>query len=231
MLIGLGVYPEPGATVGGEGAGTVLEVADDVTGFAPGERVLGILPGLASTIAVDHRLLAHIPDHWTFAQAAVIPAVMLTAYHALHDLAHVQEGQRVLIHAATGGVGMAAIALAHHWNLEVFATASPTKWHLLHQLGIPHDHIANSRTLDFENTFHTVTDGQGMHMVLNSLANEFTDASLRLLAPRRKLHRNGPHRPPRPRNPRHPPPRHPLPALHPHRTSTPNTSHTSSPPS
>ena len=181
VLIALGMYPDHNAAIGGEGAGTVLEVGPGVTRFTPGDRVLGILPALASTVTVDHRLLATIPHNWTFSQAAAIPAAMLTAHYALRTLADVQPGQRILIHAGTGGVGMAAIALAQLWNLEIFATASPTKWHTLRHLGINDDHIANSRTLEFEEKFRTTTHGHGMHTILNSLAHEFTDASLRLL--------------------------------------------------
>nr|WP_051773029.1 type I polyketide synthase [Saccharothrix sp. NRRL B-16314] len=176
VLIALGMYPTPDAVIGGEGAGVVVEVGPGVTGFAPGERVLGVFPGLGSSVAVDHRLLARIPDGWSFSQAAVVPAVYLTAYHALRDLADVRQGERVLVHSATGGVGMAVIALARLWGLEVFATASPGKWGVLRSLGIDDDHIASSRSLDFEEKFGEAD------VVVNSLAHEFTDASLRLLS-------------------------------------------------
>jgi polyketide synthase 12 len=176
VLIALGMYPATDAVIGGEGAGVVVEVGPAVTGFAPGDRVLGVLPGLGSSVAVDHRLLARIPDGWSFSQAAVVPAVYLTAYHALRDLADVRQGERVLVHSATGGVGMAVIALARLWGLEVFATAGPGKWTVLRSLGIDDDHIASSRSLDFEEKFHKAD------VVVNSLAHEFTDASLRLLS-------------------------------------------------
>nr|WP_232534326.1 zinc-binding dehydrogenase [Plantactinospora sp. KBS50] len=91
------------------------------------------------------------------------------------------HGERILIHAATGGVGTAAVQLARHLGAEVFTTASPAKQRLLRGLGIPDDHIANSRTLDFERQFLDATDGAGMHVVLDCLAREFVDASLRLL--------------------------------------------------
>ena len=100
---------------------------------------------------------------------------------ALRDLADVQPGQSVLIHAATGGVGMAAVQLARHWGLEVFATASRRKWDTLRAMGFDDDHIGDSRTLDFEQKFLTVTGGRGLDVVLDSLAGEFVDASLRLL--------------------------------------------------
>ncbi|WP_156764557.1 zinc-binding dehydrogenase, partial [Mycobacterium sp. E3247] len=90
---------------------------------------------------------------------------------------------RVLVHAGAGGVGMAAVQLARHWGAEVFVTASRGKWDTLRAMGLDDEHIADSRTLDFEREFSAATGGAGMDVVLNSLAGEFTDASLRLLAP------------------------------------------------
>ncbi|CAK0748675.1 hypothetical protein CCP3SC5AM1_1540002 [Gammaproteobacteria bacterium] len=97
------------------------------------------------------------------------------------ELARLQPGERVLIHAATGGVGMAAIQIARSRKAEVFATASPNKWPILQAMGIDADHIANSRSVDFEPAFLTATAGAGVDVVLNSLAGEFIDASFRLL--------------------------------------------------
>nr|WP_234808375.1 type I polyketide synthase [Mycolicibacter kumamotonensis] len=182
VLVTLGMYPDPDAVIGCEGAGVVTAVGAEVTGFAPGDRVFGVLPGIASTTDVDHRLLAAVPGHCSFAEAATIPVVFLTAYYALHDLVDVRPGQRILIHAATGGLGMAVHTLAKAWGLEVFATASPSKWPVLRGLGLDQDHIASSRDLDFERRFRDATGGEGVDIVINSLANEYTDASLRLLS-------------------------------------------------
>ena len=113
--------------LGLEGSGVVLEVADDVLEFAQGDRVMGLLYGAGPVVVVDHRTVARIPSGWSYAQAATVPAAFLTAYFALADLARVSAGERVLVHAATGGVGMAAVQLARHWGLEVYATASPCK--------------------------------------------------------------------------------------------------------
>ena len=110
-----------------------------------------------------------------------MPAVFLTAYYALAHLARASAGERVLVHAATGGVGMAAVQLARHWGLDVYATASPGKWEILRGMGFDDDHIANSRTLEFEQKFSAATDGDGMDIVLDCLKDEFVDASLRLL--------------------------------------------------
>jgi NADPH:quinone reductase-like Zn-dependent oxidoreductase/acyl carrier protein len=108
--------------------------------------------------------------------------VFLTAYYALAELAGVQPGERVLVHAGAGGVGMAALQLARHLGAEVFATASPGKWQTLRGLGFDAAHLASSRTLEFEQHFLRSAHGRGMDVVVNSLAGEPVDASLRLLA-------------------------------------------------
>ncbi|WP_417281808.1 SDR family NAD(P)-dependent oxidoreductase [Actinoplanes digitatis] len=174
----LGMYPGGARFLGSEAAGVVLEVAGDVTGLAPGDRVTGMITGGIGTHAVaDHRLLTTFPAHWTFAQAAAVPVVFLTAYYALHDLAGLSVGERILVHAATGGVGMAATQIARHLGADVYGTASEPKQHLLRADGFADDHIADSRTPDFGQVF-----ADGFDVVLNSLAGEFVDASLRLLS-------------------------------------------------
>jgi NAD(P)-dependent dehydrogenase (short-subunit alcohol dehydrogenase family)/acyl carrier protein len=122
-----------------------------------------------------------VPDGWSFAQAASVPIVFLTAYYGLVDLAGLKQGERVLVHAAAGGVGMAAVQLARHLGAEVFATASPGKWEALRRLGLDEAHIASSRTLEFKERFLEESGGRGMDVVLDSLAGEFVDASLDLL--------------------------------------------------
>ena len=181
VLIALGMYPDR-ASVGSEGAGVVLEVGPGVVGFEPGDRVMGLLDGAFGPIAIaDRRSLARMPYGWTFGQAASVPIVFLTAYYALVDLANIREGERLLVHAGTGGVGMAAIQLADHLGVEVFATASTGKWDVLRGMGLGEDHIASSRTLEFAERFGELTRPSGMDVVLDCLAGEFVDASLGLL--------------------------------------------------
>ncbi|MGW7586927.1 SDR family NAD(P)-dependent oxidoreductase, partial [Kitasatospora sp. NPDC054769] len=177
VLIALGVYPDP-ALLGSEGAGVVTEVGAEVTGLRPGDRVAGLLPGAFGRVAVaDHRALVRIPDEWTFTQAATVPIAFMTAWYGLRDLGGLKAGDRVLIHAGAGGVGMAAVQLARLWGADVHATAGPGKWDALRALGLDEDHIASSRTLEFADRFGP------FDVVLNSLSGEFLDASLRLLAP------------------------------------------------
>ncbi|WP_405790432.1 SDR family NAD(P)-dependent oxidoreductase [Streptomyces sp. NBC_01367] len=182
VLNALGMYPGDPGLMGSEGAGTVVETGPGVTDLAPGDRVMGMLPGAFGPLAVvDRRMIAPMPEGWTFAEAAAVPIVFMTAYYALSDLGGLREGETLLVHAAAGGVGMAAVQLARHWGADVYATASPAKWDTLRGLGLTDDRIASSRTLDFEETFRTATAGRGVDVVLDSLAREFVDASLRLL--------------------------------------------------
>ncbi|WP_326954598.1 SDR family NAD(P)-dependent oxidoreductase [Amycolatopsis sp. NBC_01286] len=179
VLNALGMYPGEAGLLGIEGAGVVLEVGADVTRLAPGDRVMGLLAGGFGPVSVsDNRYLVTVPDGWSFEQAASAPIVFLTAYYALVQLGALQAGERVLIHSAAGGVGMAAVQLARHLGAEVFGTASPGKWDALRGMGLDDAHLASSRTLEFEQSF-----GGGMHVVLDALAGEFVDASLRSTAP------------------------------------------------
>ncbi|MGW9206913.1 SDR family NAD(P)-dependent oxidoreductase [Embleya sp. NPDC055664] len=181
-LITLGLYPGERPHVGGEGAGTVLEVGPGVPNVRPGDRVMGLLEhGTASVTITDHRLLMPVPDDWSDAQAAAVPVAFATAYHALHDLAALRRGKRLLIHTATGGVGQAAGQLARYIGAEVYATASRSKHETLAELGYPADRVADSRTHDYADRFLTATDGAGLDVVLHSLADEHTDTTLRLL--------------------------------------------------
>jgi NADPH:quinone reductase-like Zn-dependent oxidoreductase/acyl carrier protein len=177
VLVALGMYPGA-AQLGAEGAGIVTELGAGVADLAVGDSVLGIFGLAGSEAAVDHRLVTRVPRGWSMTQAAAVPVVFLTAYYGLSVLAGLRAGQRVLVHAATGGVGMAAVQLARHWGAEVFATASRGKWDTLRAMGFDEAHIADSRTLEFEQKFPC-----GIDVVLNSLAGEFNDASLRLLGP------------------------------------------------
>ncbi len=182
VLIALGMYPGE-ALIGSEAAGVVLDTGAGVTDLAPGDAVMGLFSdGAVGPVAVaDRRALTRVPAGWTFVQAAGAPVAFLTAYYALRDLADLRPGQRLLVHAATGGVGMAAVQLARHWGAETYATASTPKWGTLHAMGFDARHVADSRTLAFEETFRAATGGDGFDVVLDSLAGEFVDASLRLM--------------------------------------------------
>ncbi|ORA08793.1 hypothetical protein BST12_28160 [Mycobacterium angelicum] len=183
VLVALGMVPGQAPVLGLEGAGVVVEVGAGVNGLTVGDSVLGLVDGAGAQVVVDQQMVVKIPSGWSLPQAASVPAVFLTAWYGLMDLAGLGPGEMVLVHTATGGVGMAAVQLAQLWGAQVFVTASRGKWDTLRAMGFDDDHIADSRTLDFEEKFLAATGGRGFDVVLNSLAGEFTDASLRLLSP------------------------------------------------
>ncbi|WP_239157704.1 type I polyketide synthase [Streptomyces sp. SID13726] len=175
LLITLGMYPGQ-ALLGSEGAGRIVEVGPGVTDLTVGDRVTGMLFGGFGPLAVTDALkVTRVPDSWTWEKAATVPVAFTTAWYALVDLAALAPGEKVLVHAAAGGVGMAAVQIARHLGAEVYATAGPAKWDTLRALGLDDDHIASSRDTGFASVFPR------MDVVLNSLAGEFVDASLSLL--------------------------------------------------
>jgi polyene macrolide polyketide synthase len=181
VLLSLGTYPGV-AVIGAEGAGIVTEVGPAAEHLAVGDRVMGLIGDAFGPVSVvDERWLVKMPDDWMFAHAASVPLAYITAFYGLVDLAKLQPGERVLIHAGAGGVGMAAIQVAHHLGAEVFATASPSKWEVLRGMGIDEDHIASSRDLEFREKLLATTGGEGVDVVLNALAGDFIEASLELL--------------------------------------------------
>jgi len=179
VVVGLAMVPGDDA-FGGEGAGTVVETAPDVDTPRVGDRVCGVMPdAFGPTTVADARTVVPVPDGWTWEEAASVPAAFITAWYALVDLAALKPGERVLIHAATGGVGTAAVQLARHLGAEVYATASRAKWPALQAMGIPQERIADSRTTEFAERFAA----EGITVALGSLAGEHVDATLSLLAP------------------------------------------------
>jgi polyketide synthase 12 len=182
VLAALGLYPGA-ARIGGEAAGIVAEIGPGITDLAPGDRVMGLFTGAMGPLAVtDRRGLTPVPDGLSWAEAATVCIPYLTAYYSLVDLAGLRPGQRILIHAAAGGVGMAATRLARRLGAEVYGTASAGKWGVLREQGFDGDHLASSRDVGFEQAFRTATGPRGVDVVLNALTGEFVDASLRLLA-------------------------------------------------
>ncbi|WAC93230.1 type I polyketide synthase [Mycobacterium sp. Aquia_213] len=177
----LGLYPGDPGPIGGDFAGTVTQLGSGVTGLEIGQRVYGFMQGaFASRFNVPAQLLAPIPAGVSAVAAATIPAAALTVRLAF-DWAQVQPGDRVLIHAASGGVGLAAIQMAQQCGATVFATASTYKRATLRKLGVKY--VYDSRTTDFADQILADTDGAGVDVVLNSLTNEgFLEATVRATA-------------------------------------------------
>jgi polyene macrolide polyketide synthase len=175
--------PLPGeSSIGGEAAGVVVEVGPEVEGFAVGDRVIGMVAGAFGPLAIaEAQLLVALPAAWSYEQGAAVPLAYATAHFHLFDAGSLTAGERVLVHAGAGAVGMAAIQLARRAGAEVFATASPSEWGALRELGLAEDHIASSRDPGFRQRFLAQTGGEGVDVVLNSLTGELIDASLDLM--------------------------------------------------
>ena len=168
---------------GDESAGVIVRVGDGVSGFSAGDEVICVHEGSFGrhiTVAVEN--VHHKPAHLSLEEAAALPMVFLTVHYALNHVARLQAGEKILIHSAAGGVGLAAIQMARRAGAEIFATAgSREKRALLRSMGIAH--VMDSRTLDFADQIMAVTGGRGLDVVLNSLAGEFLTRSLSLLRP------------------------------------------------
>lgn len=170
-----------GANLGLECAGIVTRTGPAVTGFAPGDRVVTFGPASFGTRAVTKASAAsHIPARLGFEAAATIPAAFFTAWYALCHLGRLQPGEKVLIHGAAGGVGLAAVQIVHWCGAEVYATAGTDKKRdFLRLMGV--EHIYDSRSLDFADQILQRTGGAGVDLVLNSLAGEAINRNLRIL--------------------------------------------------
>ncbi|NES18400.1 MAG: SDR family NAD(P)-dependent oxidoreductase [Symploca sp. SIO3E6] len=168
---------------GGECAGEIVAVGTEVKGFQVGDLVMAVASGSFSQyVTLDENSVVLKPENLSFEEAASIPINFLTAYYALHHVAKISAGDRVLIHAAAGGTGMAAVQIAQQAGAEVFATASPPKWEALRGMGVKH--IMNSRTVEFADEVMAITQGQGVNIVLNSLTSgEFISKGLSIVSP------------------------------------------------
>ena len=182
VLLTLGMYPGTGVALGAECAGVIVEVSSAVTGFKTGDRVYGyVTASLATEATAWASHIAHLPQDTEMEVAAGLGVAYLTALYGLYRLANLAGGQRVLIHAAAGGVGLAAVELARQRGAEVFATAgSAEKREFLKRRGVAH--VFDSRSLDFAEQVLLASGGRGVDIVLNSLAGDFIPTSLRTVA-------------------------------------------------
>jgi acyl transferase domain-containing protein/aryl carrier-like protein len=184
VMKAMAIYPGTGdgpPALGGECAGRIVAVGEGSHGFVVGQDVLAVMTGsFSSHITVGARHVALRPSGLTTAQAAAAPLVFATAWYALVHLGRLRAGERVLIHSATGGTGLAAVQIARHLGAEIFATAgSPSKRAWLREQGIAH--VMDSRSLSFAEEVLAATGGQGVDVVLNSLSGNAIEASLSAL--------------------------------------------------
>lgn len=172
--------------IGAEFAGIVLEVGTSWSAsFTPGDRVCGLLDGSFRTIVrAKGANLLRIPGHMSFAEASSIPVAYATAQYALKYLARLQPGESILIHAAAGGVGQAAVYLAKQTGATIYATVSTPekKAILVERFGLDANHIFSSRHTLFVSQIDQKTGGKGVDVVLNSLAGHALSESWRCLA-------------------------------------------------
>ncbi|MES2221024.1 MAG: SDR family NAD(P)-dependent oxidoreductase, partial [Acidobacteriota bacterium] len=182
VLTALGMLPARATVPGAECSGTIVRIGAEVHDWKVGDDVLAFAPAsMQSFVNVPAEFIARKPAAMTFTEAAAIPVSFLTAQYGLHHLARLSAGQRILIHAAAGGLGQAAVQLAIRAGAQVFATAgSPEKRAYLRQMGV--QYVFDSRSLEFRNEVLQATNGAGVDVVLNSLAGEFIPASLDTLA-------------------------------------------------
>ena len=165
----------------------MLAIGDGVAALQPGDEVLAVTPSmreglLASYVTLPAELALRKPANLSFEEAATSPITFLTAYYALIELARMKEGDWVLIHAAAGGVGLAAIEIAKAVGAKIIATVgSKEKEDYVRSLGV--QHIFDSRSLDFSAGVMEVTQQRGVDIVLNSLSGEFIARGLDVLAP------------------------------------------------
>ncbi|HNL96265.1 MAG TPA: SDR family NAD(P)-dependent oxidoreductase [Accumulibacter sp.] len=172
-----------GASLGLEFSGVVSRVGARVTDRLPGDAILGFAASSFSSHVVTRAdAVALMPEEWSFEAAASVPTVFFTVYYALKHLGDLQPGERVLIHGAAGGVGIAALQLARHLGAEIYATAgSEEKRDFVRLLGA--DRVFDSRSLSFADDVLAATAGEGVDVVLNSLAGEAMRRSLDVLRP------------------------------------------------
>ena len=172
--------------IGHEASGTVVAMGGEAAKrFQHGDRVVVSGEGMHATrIRSDHRLAVKIPSSMSFEEAAVLPTVHATAYHALVNVAKLRPGQSILIHAAAGGVGQAALQLAKHLGLVAYVTVgSEDKRALVMDMyDVPAANIFNSRDASFVKAIKRITGGYGVNCVLNSLSGELLRASWEYIA-------------------------------------------------
>lgn len=173
VVIAMGQLSQP--YLGIECSGIVSRIGTAVTSLTVGDRVCAMSHGAYSTVArCPVSSAARIPANMSFETAASIPVVYCTAYYGLIDLGRLRQGEKVLIHAAAGGVGQAACQLAKRQGAEIFATVgSPEKKQfIMDTYGIPESHIFSSRDATFGVGIRDATSGHGVDVIINSLAGD-----------------------------------------------------------
>ncbi|ROT42957.1 hypothetical protein SODALDRAFT_288666 [Sodiomyces alkalinus F11] len=181
----MGNSPYPAGGLGGSASGRITAVGPDVKEFAVGDRVIGLGSGsFSSHLRTSEALVEKIPDSISFEEAATLPAEYATALAALHNAGNLQTGQSVLIHNATGGVGLAAVQLAKASRADIYATAATEEeaTYLFEKFGVPKARIFSSTDDSFLNKVLKATGGEGVDLALNSLSGDLLHATWKSVA-------------------------------------------------
>ena len=189
IMARLGLYPDAPplpAVVGYEVAGDIDAVGDGVT-RSIGEKVFSItrFGGYSDVVCVPAAQAIPLPDSLSYEQGAAIPVNYLTAYQMLIQMGSMKSGERVLVHSAAGGVGLAAIELCRIYGAEVIGTASSSKHAMLRERGVAH--LIDYNTQDYEAEVKRLTGGRGVHIVLDAMGGEHWKKGFNCLAPTGRL--------------------------------------------
>lgn len=180
-----GAYGRPdfgdSSLIGLEIAGEVLEAGPETSGFRPGDRIMGIVGGggYAELARIDYRMAIPVPSNFSFTQAAATPEVFVTAHEALFNLADLKKGETVLIHAAAGGVGSAAVLLAHASGAKIIATTTSGKVDRVKAIGA--DHVVDYKAQDFAEAVKDITNGRGVSVVVDFIGAPYLERNIRSL--------------------------------------------------
>ncbi len=180
----LGLYPDapkPPCVMGYEVAGTVESVGEGVSAYALGDRVMAgtRFGGQAELVTVPEAQILPLPEKLSFEQGAAFPVNYGTAYAALIIMGSLREGDRVLIHAAAGGVGIAATQIARNAGAEIYGTASPSKHDAIRAQGVAHP--IDYRNQDFEAEAMRLSGGEGVDLIIDALGPTSFRKDYRLL--------------------------------------------------
>ncbi|MBU0485485.1 MAG: type I polyketide synthase [Proteobacteria bacterium] len=168
---------------GFECSGLISAIGEGVQGLQVGDQVIAgltVAGSMGSFTTVNADCVVKKPDWMSHEEGATIPLAFLTAYYGLVQLARIKPGEKILIHAAAGGVGLAALQIAQRAGARIYATASPGKWEYLKSLGV--EQVMNSRTMDYVEEIMAQTGGTGVDIILNSLTGEYIPGNLQVLA-------------------------------------------------
>tara|TARA_R110000787_G_scaffold11002_19_gene36653 strand:- start:19530 stop:25862 length:6333 start_codon:yes stop_codon:yes gene_type:complete len=183
VLNALGMYPGDAGALGSECAGIITRVGENVTGLKPGDAVVALAgDSLASHVTVSQRFVLAKPDCITFAEAVTLPNTYLTAALCYSMAGGIKPGQRVLVHAAAGGVGLAAMRMALNAGAEVIATAGSDEKRAF-VLGEGAKYAFDSRSASFGDAIEKATGGEGVDIVINALSGDMIYAGMRVIRP------------------------------------------------